>query len=425
VTTASSPGARTPFSARVGAFLAAEALSAIGTWATMVAIWGYAAYKYDATAGDLGLFGLAFSGPAILLGPISGTVVDRIGPKATLAISKAIGIAAALLLLAAHDFRSLALLSALNGVTLAFLQPALQALPPRIVDDEHLARTNAMVGLTDQLAIVLGPVAAGVSIGAFGFKGAFVFDAVTYALGIVALPLVQLRPATTGDGDAVAPARLRDTFEGWRLIARSGVLRRTVTSTFAVHLLYGAALLSEPLYVRDVLHRSPTTFASLQTVFGIFLVIGGLVAARQGDRMTTFGWVVAGVLFSAITSVIYLGSHLLVVAFLGVILWGLATALIFGPSRTVLQRSSPEAAHGRVLSADLVAGTTGEVLGLGVAAGFVALWGVPWSALTFGLGVGAGAIALWLADRRDVSTVPADGDVAEPLGQLAVRGMAD
>jgi predicted MFS family arabinose efflux permease len=420
VTTATSTGARTPFSARVAAFLTAEALSAIGTWATMVAIWGYAAYKYDATAGDLGLFGVAFSGPAVLLGPVSGTVVDRLGPKVTLAMSKAIGIAAALLLLAAHDFRSLALLSALNGVTLAFLQPALQALPPRIVDDEHLARTNAMVGLTDQLSIVLGPVAAGVSIAAFGFKGAFVFDAATYALGIFALPLVHVRPPATVDGEEAAPVRFKDSLEGWKLIRRSGILRRTVTCTLAVHLLYGAALLSEPLYVRDVLHRSPTTFATLQTVFGIFLVIGGLLATRAGDQMTTFGWVVAGVLLSAVTSVIYLGTHLVVVAFLGVILWGLATALIFGPSRTVLQRSSPEVAHGRVLAADLVTGTTGELVGLGVAGGLVALWGVPWSALTFGLAVGAGAVALWLADRRDPSRAPADAAVSEPVAELAL-----
>ncbi len=407
-TTERGPVARTPFAARVALFLGAEALSAIGTWATMIAIWGYAAFKYHAGAGDLGLFGVAFSGPAILIGPLSGTVVDRLGPKTTLAMSKAIGIVAALLLLAAHDFRTLALLSALNGVTLAFLQPALQSLPPRIVDDEHLARTNALVGLTDQLSIVLGPVAAGVAIAAFGFKGAFVFDAATYAVGIAALPLVHVRPVSTVDGAAAAPARFRDSLEGWKLIGRSGILRRTVSCTLAVHLLYGAALLSEPLYVRDVLHRSPTTFAALQTVFGCFLVLGGVVAARVGDRMTTFGWVAAGVLLSAVTSVVYLGTSLVVVAFLGVILWGLATALIFGPSRTVLQRSSPESAHGRVLAADLVTGTTGELVGLGIAGGLVALWGVPWSALTFGVGVGVAAMALWLADRRDEAPLPAD-----------------
>src|SRR5690606_32403558 len=143
---------------RVGAFLLAEALSAIGSWATIVAVWGYAAYEYDATAGDVALFGMAFSVPAVVLGPVTGTVIDRMGPKATLAIAKAIGVVASLALLAADDFRTLALLSALHGVASAFSHPALQSMPPRLVGEQHLARTNALVSLTDELAIVLGPV---------------------------------------------------------------------------------------------------------------------------------------------------------------------------------------------------------------------------------------------------------------------------
>ncbi len=73
------------------------------------------------------------------------------------------------------------------------------------------------------------------------------------------------------------------------------MLRRIVTCTFAVHLLYGTALLAEPLYVRDVLERSPSVFAALQTAFGICLVAGGLLAARLGDRLASFGWVALGV----------------------------------------------------------------------------------------------------------------------------------
>ena len=42
-----------PWSARVGGFLLAEALSAIGSLATMIAIWAYAAYEYDASASEI------------------------------------------------------------------------------------------------------------------------------------------------------------------------------------------------------------------------------------------------------------------------------------------------------------------------------------------------------------------------------------
>jgi predicted MFS family arabinose efflux permease len=394
----------TPWSPRVAGFLGAEALSAIGSWATIVAIWGYAAYEYDASPGEVSVFGLAFSVPGVLLGPVAGTVVDRLGPKATLAVAKVIGIVASLALLSADSFRTLALLSALHGVAMAFSLPALQSMPPRLVDDEHLARTNALVSLTDELAIVFGPVAAGVGIAAFGFRGAFVFDAATYALGLAVLPIVRLRARRISDAhEAEGPVRFRDALAGWRLVVQTGVLRRVVACTFTVHLLYGMALLAEPLYVRDVLERSESVFAALQTAFGVCLVVGGLLAARLGDRLTSFGWVALGVGASGATAIVYLGTPFVVVAFVGVGLWGVATALISGPSRTLLQRGSPEHTHGRVLSADFVAGSTAELLGVGLSGLLIGAFGVPWSITALGLLVAAVAAFLHLSSGRDRS----------------------
>jgi predicted MFS family arabinose efflux permease len=406
---ADAPGAATPFSPRIAGFLAVEALSGIGSWATIVAIWGYAAYEYDATAADVSLFGIAFALPGVLLGPVTGTVIDRLGPRFTMALAKVIGAVAALLLLAADDFRTLALLSALHGVSFAFSMPALQSMPPRLVGERHLARTNALVSLSDELAIVLGPAAAGLAIALFGFRGAFVFDAATYALGLLVLPLVRLRPVALREGeDEGPPVRFRDALEGWRLIARTGKLRRTVACTFAVHLLYGMALLAEPLYVRDVLERSEQVFAALQSSFGVFLVAGGVVAARLGERLASFGWVALGVGASGVTAIVYLGTPWVLVAFLGVALWGVATAVISGPSRTVLQRSSPERAHGRVLSADFVAGSGAELGGVVLAGVLVGAFGVPWAITAVASGVVAAATLLWRADRRDDERAPAD-----------------
>jgi DHA3 family macrolide efflux protein-like MFS transporter len=393
---------RRALSRRVVGFLGAEALSAIGSWATIVAIWGYAAYEYDASAGEVSLFGVAFSLPGILFGPLAGTVIDRIGPKATLAAAKALGIVASLALLTADDFRTLAALSFLHGIAMTFSYPSLQALPPRLVDDEHLARTNALVSLTDELAIVLGPVAAGVGIAAFGFRGAFVFDAVTYAIGLAVLPMVRLRPIRREAGDEDArPVRLRDTLEGWKIVLRVGQLRRVVAATFTVHLLYGMALLAEPLYVRDVLERSEETFAALQTAFGVCLVAGGLLAAKVGERLATYGWIAAGVGASGLFAIVYLGTPWIGVAFIGVALWGVATAVISGPSRTVLQRSSPERAHGRVIAADFVAGSSAELVGIGLAGILISNFEVPVSIAALGVTAATVAILLALADRRD------------------------
>jgi DHA3 family macrolide efflux protein-like MFS transporter len=388
----------------VRAFLAAEAASAIGTWATIVAIWGYAAFEFDATAGDVAWFGIAFSLPPVLLGPVSGSTIDRFGPRRVLAGAKILGAVASLALLMADDFRSLAVLSALHGVGAAFALPALQSLPPRIVPARDLARTNAVVSLCDELAIVLGPVAAGVSIGAFGFRGAFVFDAATYLLGLVVLPLVQIRDL---DHDPSAPpATWRDAFAGWRIVARTPILRRTVLVVGAVNLLYGTALLAEPLYVRDVLERSPSTFAALQTVFGVCLVAGGLVVAALEDRLATFGWVALGVGLSGGAAVVYLGTPLLPVAFVGVAIWGVCTAVLAGPSRTLLQRNAPEAVHGRVLATDQMMASACQLTGILVAGVLVGAHGVPTTVVAIGAFVVVVAAGLTRSHARRPTAVP-------------------
>ena len=402
---------RSPTSPRIAAFLGVEALSAIGSWATVLVIWGYAAYEYDASAADVGLVGLSFSLPTVLLSPVAGHVIDRLGAKATLAAAKVLGVVASLLLLGAHSFHALALLSFLHGVASAFSFPALQSLPPRIVDEQYVASTNALMSLTDEAALIFGPVAGGIAIGAFGFRGAFVFDALTYGIGLLALPLVRLAPIPeserlAGDDADEPKLRLRAAFEGFRLIRESGMLRRIVACTFTVHLLYGAALLSEPLYVRDVLERSPSTFAALQSVFGVFLVGGGLLAAKLGDRIATAGFVIAGVFFSGLMAIVYLGTPWVGVAFIGVSLWGAATAMISGPSRTVLQRGSPMTHHGRVLSSDLMAGSSGEMVGLFSAGLLVTAFGVQWTLLGLGLGVAAVAAWLWATRPPTAATVP-------------------
>jgi MFS-type transporter involved in bile tolerance (Atg22 family) len=79
---------KSPWNPRVVGFLAAETLSSAGSFATVIAVWGYAAYHFDASPGELSIYGLAFAAPGVLFGPIAGQVVDRVGAKETLALAR-------------------------------------------------------------------------------------------------------------------------------------------------------------------------------------------------------------------------------------------------------------------------------------------------------------------------------------------------
>ena len=79
-------------------------------------------------------------------------------------------------------------------------------------------------------------------------------------------------------------------------------------------------------------------------------MLTGIALARIGDRIARPRYVAIAVVVSGLTAALYLGTESLVVAFVGVFLWGVDVAFFFVPAKTLLQRYAPAAFHGRVLS---------------------------------------------------------------------------
>jgi predicted MFS family arabinose efflux permease len=394
--------------ARFWAFAAGQAVSAIGSWASIVAIWGYAAYQFDADTKDLGLVGLAWVVPAIAFGPIAGTVIDRVGPRRVLIGAKALGAAASIALVFADSFPTLVLFSIGHGAAFAFSEPALDAFPPRIVSDEHLAAANALLRVCTDLAIVLGPVAAAGAIALWGFDGAFIADALTYIVGIASTFAVVLAAVPR---EHRSEGAWRETFNGLRIVAVTPALRGTMTLTSAVYFLYGACLLIEPVYVRDVLDKPVQVFGLLQTAFGVFLVAGGFLVARAGDRFATRRWLAFAVAGSGVGALGYFGTKSVVVAFIGVMGWGAITALISGPSRTILQRNSRLDQHGRVLAVDRTLENLSHLVAMPVAGGLALVVGVQGAAVAIALAV----LAVGVIGRLTAPTHEATAAAVAPL----------
>lgn len=371
---------------RLRVFLGGQALSAIGSWATLVAVWGYAAFAFDSGAAEIGFIGVAWLLPGVALAPVAGMGIDSMGPKRVLIAAKGVGAAASVALIFVNSYGWLVLLSVGHGIAYAFYQPALDAVPPRAVPDELLARTNALVRVFTDTAIIFGPVAAAATIALWDFRGAFAFDAVTYLVGIAAILPVSMRPP-----EAAPPSRRvwHEALEGFRLIVQRPSLRMTVLLTGTVYFLYGAALVIEPIYVRDVLHQPVSTFALLQTAFGVFLVGAGLLVARLGERSAHLEVVALTVVGSGLGAMLYLGTTSLAWSYTGVMAWGAVTAFVAGPSRTLLQRNTPEQAQGRVLALDRSVEGLAHLLALPLAGWLAATSTVRTAALTL-----TGAVAL-------------------------------
>jgi MFS family permease len=171
----------------------------------------------------------------------------------------------------------------------------------------------------------------------------------------------------------------------------------------------------EPLYVRDVLGESDSVFAYLQTVFGIGLVGAGLTLAALGDRVARPRYVAVATIVSGATAALYLGTESLVIAYVGVFLWGIDVAFFYVPAKTLLQRYAPAAAHGRVLSLNQSLEPLAAVVMTPLAAVAVGVVGVRELGVIGGaIAAVAGVIALRFASR--LGPVPRPGPVDETAG---------
>ena len=323
-----------------------EAINGIGGWAALIALWGYAAYKFDSGPTEIAWLGLAWSAPAALIGPFVGVPIDRVGPRRVLVWAYAAASVIALCMAFSTTYAQLLAWSVVYGVTVAFSHPAGASLPPRLVDDADLLPANALLGAAQESAIVFGPLLAAGVIAVWGVRAAFLADAMTYWIGIAVLLPLRLREVPV----AVRTRVRTEIAEGVRIARREPVVRFTLVISAAVFLCWSAFLVVEPIYVRETLHRSATLLGLFQTAFGVGMVGTGLLLPRLGDRVATPRALAVSVLLSGFTAVAYVGTRWIAVAFVGVFLWGVDVAFFSAPSRTLLQRATPVSAHGRVLS---------------------------------------------------------------------------
>lgn len=373
------------------------ALNAIGSWAAIIAIWGFASSNFHASPTQIALLGLAWSAPGALIGPLAGVPVDRFGPRAVLLASDAVGAGTALAMAAAHSFGMLAALAFGSGLVEAAGLPAGQSLPPRLVDDEDLLQANALLSMADQSATVFGPLLAAAVIAGLEVQAAFYVDAITFVVGAISILPLRLRPLNT------PPKResvWREVRAGLRLAWSTPAVRRTLALAAAAFASWGAFFVLEPLYVRDVLHRSAALLGLFQTAFGIGLLTTTALLPRFGDRVASVRALSVSVAVSGVAAAAYVGTHLIAVAFVGVVAWGVDMAFFLPPMQVLLQRATPAGAHGRILALSSTADGVANVIAIPLTGVCVQVLGVRGSgALVGALAVVAG-LAGWVIQRR-------------------------
>ena len=396
----------------VRAVVLARLISRIGGEAAFfVGIWGKAAFDLGATPGQLASV-MAALGIASLIGAsVAGVLVDRFDPRRVVLVGELLFVPAALALIIADTIPTLVVAAFALGLVGTPVFTAISSFAPFLTNDEsRLARINSWIEGASWIAFIIGPATGAVLAGGIGIDAIFVLDAVTSVIAVAILYPVKVRqlsdPTTRSGG-------IRELREGFAVAYSNHRLRFYIWLGSSVWLLFGVFSALEPLFFRDVLGVEVEALGWVNSIFGMGLVGGTVIAGRLPARMRSAVWLTILVGLNALGVLAYVGTDILVVVVAAAPFWGVIIGLMAPLHRTLVQINSPDQLVGRIMGVNHIHAEVGHLVPLAFAPLVAALLGVQQTLLAAGAIVAVVAIIFIgparRLDRTRVVEVPQPG----------------
>lgn len=338
-------------------------VSTIGTWIQKVA-QSWLVLTLTGSAFYLGLDSFLGEAPILLFTLVGGVVADRYSRRHLLIASQYVQMACAFTLMALVAFDVVRVwhilaLSFAAGTAQAFGGPAYQSLIPELVPKAHLPNAIALNSIQFNLARVVGPLVAGVTLAAFGSAACFGLNGLSFLVVIGALMRLRVQPAPRA-----ARLALVDELRGGLVYVRGERSLVALTALAFVATFLGLPLLTFlPIFAQDVFRQGVGQYSTMMAFSGAGAVCGALVVAWLGRFehmgrtllvvMGAFGVLIA--LFAA-SRVLWVSHGLLFLA-------GAALIVVFSLLTSLVQLIAPNELRGRVMSIYMVAFRGGSPLG--------------------------------------------------------------
>lgn len=387
----SDPGVKRVVLARLVSRIGGEA-------AFFVGIWGKTAFVLDADASGLALVMGALGVASLIGSAVAGVLVDRFDPRRVLMVGEVLFIPAALSLILAQTIPSMAVATFFLGLLGAPVYTAIASFAPFLTDDpDRLGRINALIEGASWAAFVIGPGLGALLTATVGIETIFVLDAVTSAVAALLVVPVRVRHMARTAGRRHG---LRELKEGFVYAARSPRLRFYMGLGALVWVLFGNFTALEPLFYRDVLRVEPETLGWVNSLLGVGLVTGSIIANRLPSRWRNARFLVVLVAMNALGDLGYVGTDRLGVVVTAGMLWGVVLGVMAPLHRTMIQINTPEEMMGRITGANQILHEVGHLLPLVFAPALASALGVQPALMTAGVVMGLVTLAFYPTARR-------------------------
>lgn len=324
----------------------ARAVSASGSQAARIGLV-YVVYDRTNSASWVSALLLADLGVGGVLGPVAGWIGDHLERRRVMIAAELGGAAAyALAMFADAPWVLVAVTLLATTLTSPFL-PASTAALPNFVGEGDLRWANSMMALSQNGALMAGPIVGGWLVAASGIHLVFLVNAISYLASAVLIAGVRGRFHAAGP----RPPRERGGWRlGYRMIVRHPVVRTVTMALALTHLTFGFAMVADPA-LADEFGAGSVGYAVLYTGWGAVAVLGAWLSGRAfPKRLVPYG-IVGGLALVAVAC----GAIAVLPVFWAIVaigsLGGVGSGILFPLTVGLVQEHTPDDARARVFGA--------------------------------------------------------------------------
>ena len=373
-----------------------QIVSLVGTWMQSVS-QPWLVLLLGGSPIQLGIVLALQFAPSMVLAPLGGVIADRVDKRRLLMATQSVAMlqAVALFALTVTDVVQIwhvMLLALALGFVNAVDMPVRQSFAADLVSRDQLMGAITLNSASFNLARVLGPAVAGVTLAVFGPAFNFAINAASYGGVLTALWRMDPHEIRRAARPERQPSVRSSLAEGIRYAVR------TPTVLWPLVLLGGISLFGFnfqillPLFARLTLEMRADGYGALFAAMGLGSLIGSLSLAFVGTRRPLLGFILGGGLgFVVFEALLGLARSPFLVYPL-IMLVGLSSMLMINSINVMVQQNVPNELRGRVMALYVTVFAGASPIG-GIFVGVVAeLWGAP-----AGFLLGAALSALFLA----------------------------
>jgi MFS family permease len=327
-----------------------QIISLSGTWMQSVA-QGWLVYSLTKSPFYLGLVAASGSLPILLFTFAGGIVADRFRKRNLLLMTQALSILPALLLGMLTDIKMIAvwqvaLLAAFLGTINAFDIPARQAYIVELVGKSNLTNAIALNSASFHGARMIGPVIAGVTIGAMGLPACFYLNAASFLAVIIALSKIDIK----GKIHESSKSFLQDFIEGITYIRNDAEIYRTIILIAVFSLLGMPFITLLPVFAGEIFRIGPKGFGFLVGATGAGALSAALFLAFKSDIREKNKFMALSALCFSFALLAFSTSRILYISLILLICIGWSLVSFFATANSFIQLTVPDKLRGRAMS---------------------------------------------------------------------------